>query len=214
MSIQNMTQKSAEAIRTAQATAMEYANQEVREEHLLVALLSAEEGLIPSLLRKMGVSAETVLREAGEAIDKLPKVSGMTADRVYYSRGFDAVLRSADAEAKKMKDAFISVEHLMLGLLSSAGTAVKQIFKRNGITEPDFLAALRTVRGARGVQTDNPEETYDALVKYGQNLTDLAKSQKLEPVIGRDDEIRNVIRILSRKSKKSIFQMLLSRGTV
>ena len=203
MNSQNMTQKSAEALRAAQAVAMDNGNQDVREEHLLLSLLSAEEGLIPTLLSKMGVSVTALLRDVREEVDKLPRVSGVSADRVYFSRGLDAALRSAEAEAKKMKDAFVSVEHLFLGLLSSSGNTVKQLFKRYGVTEPDFLRVLRSVRGTRGVQTDNPEETYDALTKYGQDLTALAKSQKLEPVIGRDDEIRNVIRILSRKSKNN-----------
>ena len=203
MNIQNMTQKSAEAIRAAQNIAAEHANQDMREEHLLLALLSADGGLIPSLFDKMGV-ATAALRAACEVeIGKLPRVSGVSNERIYLSGELDRAIAVAEEEAKKMKDVYVSVEHLVLGLMGHPNTAVKRLFHDYDVKKQSFLEALRTVRGARGVQTDNPEDTYDALKKYGQNLTELAKTQKLEPVIGRDEEIRNVMRILSRKSKNN-----------
>ena len=203
MNFQNMTQKSAEAIRAGQNIAAEHANQDMREEHLLLALLSADGGLIPSLLEKMGVATAALRSSIEDEINKLPKVSGVTNDRIYLSGDLDRAITAAENEAKKMKDSYVSVEHLMLGLFAHPNAAVKRLFDTYGVKKQGFLEALRSVRGTRGVQTDNPEETYDALKKYGQDLTDLARNQKLEPVIGRDEEIRNVMRILSRKSKNN-----------
>ncbi len=203
MNMQNMTQKSAEAIRAAQNIAAEHANQDMREEHLLLALLSADGGLIPSLFDKMGVATQALRSACEVEIGKLPRVSGVTNDRIYLSGDLDRAIAVAEDEAKKMKDTYVSVEHLILGLMGHPNATVKRLFHDYDVKKQSFLEALRTVRGARGVQTDNPEDTYDALKKYGQDLTELARTQKLEPVIGRDEEIRNVMRILSRKSKNN-----------
>ncbi len=203
MNMQNITQKSAEALRDAQRIAAEHGNQDIKEEHLLLALLSAEGGLIPSLFDKMGVSTVALSADTETEIEKLPKVSGVSTDRLYLSGDLDRALNAAEGEAKKMKDAYVSVEHLLLGLLAHPNAALKRLFSAHGVKTDLFLDALRSVRGSRGVETDHPEDTYDALKKYGQDLTALARTQKLEPVIGRDEEIRNVIRILSRKSKNN-----------
>ena len=203
MNLQNMTQKSAEALRSAQNIALTGGNQELREEHLLLALLSAEGGLVSTLLDKMGVDVRALTEDTRAVVDKLPKVSGSGEAQLYLSGDLNRSLASAEEETQKMKDSYISVEHLMLGLLARPNAALKKLFAEHGVKKEDFLTALRTVRGGRSVATDNPEDTYDALVKYGQNLTELAKNQKLEPVIGRDEEIRNVVRILSRKSKNN-----------
>ena len=203
MNFQNMTQKSAEAVRAAQNIALEHANQDLREEHLLLALLSAEGGLIPSLFEKMGVPVAALRSSCEGEIGKLPKVSGVTNDRIYLSGDLDRAVAAAENEAKKMKDSYVSVEHLILGLIDHPNAAIKRLFGEYNVKRDGFLSALRGVRGARGVTTDNPEDTYDALKKYGQDLTELARTQKLEPVIGRDEEIRNVMRILSRKSKNN-----------
>ena len=203
MDMNKLTQKSAEALRGMQSIALENGNQQLEPLHLLSALLSNEDGLITNLLTKAGVSPATVRAETDSAISALPKVSGLAADRLYISRELDSVLNESEAEAKKMKDEFVSVEHLMLALLSRADMKVKDIFRRSGLTKDAFLSALKEVRGNRTVTSENPEETYEVLQKYGQDLVEKAKEQKLDPVIGRDDEIRNVIRILSRKTKNN-----------
>jgi len=203
MNLQKMTQKSIDALRIAQDTAVSYGNQELREEHLLYGLLSQEGGLTGELLEKMGVGSKGLQNETLAIIERLPKVSGLSADKLYISAELDRAVKNAEREAEKMKDSYVSVEHLVLGILASPSAALKQIFKDRKITVDAFLSALRSVRGNRRVDSENPEETYDALKKYGQDLTELAKNQKLDPVIGRDEEIRNVIRILSRKSKNN-----------
>ena len=203
MNLQKMTQKSIDALRTSQELAASYGNQEVRSEHLLYALLSQEGGLIGELFEKLGANKNAVLEKLLSHIDGFPKVSGTSIDRIYLSAELDKAIKHAEREAEKMKDSFVSVEHLMLGLLSFHSAALKTLFKEEKITEQAFLEALRSVRGNRRADSENPEETYDALKKYGQDLTELAKNQKLDPVIGRDEEIRNVIRILSRKSKNN-----------
>ncbi|MBQ9736109.1 MAG: ATP-dependent chaperone ClpB [Clostridia bacterium] len=203
MNLQNMTQKSVDAVRSAQRIATDHGNQELREEHLLLSLLTQEGGLIPSLMEKIGADVVRMRADAEALIGKLPKIAGASADRIYLSGDLDRAVNRAESEAGKMKDAYVSVEHLLLGLLLEPNAALKQLFKDHAITEHAVLDALRTVRGGRSVQTENPEETYEALKKYGQDLTALARTQKLEPVIGRDEEIRNVIRILSRKSKNN-----------
>ena len=203
MNLQKMTQKSIDALRASQSLAASYGNQEVRSEHLLYALLSQEGGLIGELFERIGANKSAVLEKLSSLIDGFPKVSGTSIDRIYLSAELDKAIKHAEREAEKMKDSFVSVEHLMLGLLSFHSAALKTLFKEEGVTEQAFLEALRSVRGNRRADSENPEETYDALKKYGQDLTELAKNQKLDPVIGRDEEIRNVIRILSRKSKNN-----------
>ena len=203
MDINKFTKKSAEALQSAQSLAAEYGNQRIEEAHLLAALLSVDDGLIPNLLLKSGASPDKALSDAIGAISALPKVSGAGASSAYISRDLEAVLTDAESEAKKMKDDFVSVEHLMLGLFEKGGSAVKDILRKNGITKDQFLTALKEVRGNRTVTNDSPEDTYEALKKYGEDLVEKARAQKLDPVIGRDDEIRSVVRILSRKTKNN-----------
>ncbi len=203
MNFQKMTQKSIDAVRAAQDVAVTHGNQELKEEHLLYALLSQEEGLIPSLLEKMGKDTRALKEETEGQISAFPKVSGMGADKVFMSGDLDKAVRCAESEADKMKDAYVSVEHLFLGLIKEPSATVKRLLQAHGITQNAFLTVLKEVRGGRSVNSENPEATYDVLKKYGQDLTALARAQKLDPVIGRDEEIRNVIRILSRKSKNN-----------
>jgi ATP-dependent Clp protease ATP-binding subunit ClpB len=199
------TQKSIEAINAAQALAGEYGNQELAQAHLLSALLESGEGLIPQLLTRMGIDAQAVRAAAQAAVEKLPRVSGSAREqgKVYVTADMDKALREAAKEAERMKDEYISVEHLMLGLLAAPDRDVKELFRTFGIDRDRFLQALSAVRGAARVTSDSPEDTYDALKKYGSDLTELARQHKLDPVIGRDREIRDVIRILSRKSKNN-----------
>ena len=203
MNMNQFTQKSMEALRDMQSIALQNGNQQVEQVHLLSALVSKEDGLIPNLIAQAGVSAENIKALADDTVASLPKVSGMQSDNLYLSRELDGVFTDAEAQAKKMKDEFVSVEHLMLALFAKADMKVKDIFRKAGLTKDDFLSALKKIRGNRTVTSDNPEETYDVLTKYGQDLVAKAKEQKLDPVIGRDDEIRNVIRILSRKTKNN-----------
>ena len=205
MDAQKFTQKSLEAIQQAQNLAIENSNQQVGEEHLLLSLLTQRDGLIPQLLKKMNLDAEALTRGARELVEKLPGVTGpgREAGKIYVTPGMDAALAEAEREAKRMKDEYVSVEHLTLGLLGRPDPEVRRLFDRFGLTRNAFLAALSTVRGNTRVTSDNPEETYDALSKYGQDLVALAKNHKLDPVIGRDEEIRNVILILSRKTKNN-----------
>ncbi len=203
MNLSQYTQKSIEAVKQTQSLALENGNQQIEQVHLLSALLDNPEGLCVSLLRQAGVSPETVLTRAQEEISRLPKVGGLQSDRLYLSRELDSAFTEAEAQAKKMKDEFVSVEHLMLALILKGDMKIKDIFRMAGLTKDNFLTALKSVRGNRNVTSDNPEETYDVLKKYGQDLVELARRQKLDPVIGRDEEIRNVIRILSRKTKNN-----------
>ena len=203
MNMNQYTQKSIEALRDMQSIALENGNQQIEQIHLLDALVSKEDGLIPNLVKQSGASIENIKQQTEQAISSLPKVSGMQADKLYLSRELDAAFTEAEAQAKKMKDEFVSVEHLMLALFAKGDMKVKAIFRNAGLTKDAFLTALKNVRGSRTVTSDNPEETYDVLKKYGQDLVAKAKEQKLDPVIGRDDEIRNVIRILSRKTKNN-----------
>ena len=203
MNLQKMTQKSIEALQEAQNISVENSNQEWRQEHVLLALLTQKEGLIPSLLKKMEVDVTGLSIDVEAEIQKAPKVSGVTQDKLFISVDLDRAVRQAEQEAADMGDSYVSVEHLMLGLINAPSHALKKIFSTHRISKSAFLNALRTVRGNRRVDSDNPEETYDALKKYGQDLTELARNQKLDPVIGRDEEIRNVIRILSRKTKNN-----------
>ena len=205
MNTQKLTQKSMEAIQNAQSIAVEHSNQQIDQLHLLLALLEQEEGLIPQLIRSMGIDERAVTEQTERCVDGLPRVtgSGRRPDEVYITQDTDRALTAAEEEAKRMGDEFVSVEHLFLGLLDKAREKTKEIFSAFGITKDRFLGVLKSVRGNTRVTSDNPESTYDVLKKYGQDLVELARSNKLDPVIGRDSEIRNVIRILSRKSKNN-----------
>ena len=205
MNLNQYTQKSLAAVQSAQDIAQEHGNQTVEQLHLLAALSGDAEGLIPQLLTSMGIEAEGFDAAVRGEIEKLPKVSGYgrEAGKVYIAQDVDAALRSAEAVANSMKDEYISVEHLFLGLLDKANAALRELFRVYGVTKETAMQALSSVRGNQRVTSDNPEETYAALKKYGTDLVERARANKLDPVIGRDDEIRNVIRILSRKSKNN-----------
>ena len=200
MNAQNFTQKTIETIQTAQSMAQENQNQYITPEHILYALIDQDGGLIPSLLGKMGVDCNTVLAELDTAIAALPKVTGDTD--VYLSREADRVMQAAEKSAKSLGDEYLSVEHLMIGIFAAATPAVKRILADHGITKSAFTAELAKVKNGP-VTSDNPENTYDALKKYGTDLVERARKQELDPVIGRDNEIRNVVRILSRKTKNN-----------
>ncbi|MEY8396309.1 ATP-dependent chaperone ClpB [Lachnospiraceae bacterium 45-P1] len=201
MNISKFTQKSVEAVQGCEKLAYEYGNQQIDQEHLLVSLLRLEDSLIMKLITKMGISGEQFLNETEQAVNKLPKVSG--GGQVYLTNDLNKVLISAEDEAKAMGDEYVSVEHLFLCLLKEPNRGVKELFRLYGIDRNKFLQALSTVRGNQRVVSDNPEATYDTLNKYGADLVERARDQKLDPVIGRDSEIRNVIRILSRKTKNN-----------
>lgn len=200
MNVQKFTQKSIEAINNCEKLAYEYGNQEIEQEHLLVSLLVQEDGLISKLIEKMEINKEHFTQNALKHLAKRVKVSG---GQVYMGQSLNKVLISAEDEAKKMGDEYVSVEHLFLCLLKYPNYALKEIFKEYGITRERFLQVLATVRGNQKVVSDNPEATYDTLTKYGYDMVERARDQKLDPVIGRDSEIRNVIRILSRKTKNN-----------
>ena len=205
MNNNQFTQKTLEALQAAQQLAIEYQHNAVEPEHMLHALVTQQQGLIPQLLQTLGADPGTFSAAVAEKLAALPRVSGSgrDPDKVYISNVSDKVLSAAGREAAAMKDDFISVEHLMLGLLDEQTPAIGELFRAFGIQKDRFLQQLTAVRGNQRVTTDNPEETYNALKKYGQDLVDLARKQKLDPVIGRDAEIRNVIRILSRKTKNN-----------
>jgi len=200
MNIQKFTQKSMEAVQDCEKLAVEYGNQEIEQEHLLMALLRQPDGLIPKLIEKMEINKEHFCDNAERHLAKRVKVSG---GQLHIGQMLNKVLISAEDEAKQMGDEYVSVEHLFLSMLRYPNPAMKEIFKEYGITRERFLQALSTVRGNQRVTTDNPEETYDTLEKYGYDMVERARDQKLDPVIGRDNEIRNVIRILSRKPKNN-----------
>ncbi len=201
MNIEKYTQKSAEAVREARQVALENGNQKLEQTHLLYALVFSNDGLIPNLLSAMNVDVAAFKSKINTVISSFPKVSG--GDRMYMSNELDSALNAAEKQASNMRDEFVSVEHLMLGLISSPDKKISELFSLYKITGKEFLEALKNVRGNRTVNSENPEDTYDVLKKYGQNLVELAGQQKLDPVIGRDEEIRNVIRILSRKTKNN-----------
>ena len=204
MNFENYTQKSLEAVKYAQQLAVGNGQQQLEQIHLLGALLGQEGGLIPQLLRKMDIPVELLESAVREEMNRLPKVSGSReADRFYISAGVDAAFSAAQDQAKAMRDEFVSVEHLFLGLLEAARDSVKRLLEGYRITKEGALKALQGVRGNQRVTTDNPEGTYEALEKYGTDLVKRAREQKQDPVIGRDEEIRNVIRILSRKTKNN-----------
>ncbi|RHT56063.1 ATP-dependent chaperone ClpB [Clostridium sp. AM29-11AC] len=200
MNINKFTQKSLEAVQRTEKLAYEYGNQQIDQEHLLYSLLTIDDSLILKLITKMGIQENQFLNEVQLAIEKLPKVSG---GQVYFSQDANKVLVNAEDEAKAMGDEYVSVEHLFLSMLKQPNRAVKELFRLYNITRESFLQALSTVRGNQRVVSDNPEATYDTLTKYGYDLVERARDQKLDPVIGRDSEIRNVVRILSRKTKNN-----------
>ena len=199
------TQKSLEAIRDAQTLAAEHQNQQIEQVHLLLAMIQQEGGLLPQLLKKMDISVESLTAAAKAAVEKLPAVSGSgrEADQFYISRGVDRLLAEAQKTKTSMRDDYVSVEHLFLAMLDTADDTVKSLFNDYRITKEKTLQTLQAVRGSARVTTDNPESTYEALEKYGTDLVKKAREKKTDPVIGRDEEIRNVIRILSRKTKNN-----------
>ena len=201
MNINKFTQKSMEAVQNCEKLAYEYGNQQIEQEHLFYSLLTLDDSLILKLLTKMGISKELITNEAQQKLAGLPKVSG--SSQVYISNDLNKVLINAEDESKAMGDEYVSVEHIFLCMLKYADRTMKELFRQYGITRDTFLQALSTVRGNQRVVSDNPEATYDTLEKYGYDLVERAKDQKLDPVIGRDSEIRNVIQILSRKTKNN-----------
>ena len=204
MNAQKFTQKSLEAIQDANALYNEYGNAEMGQEHLLLALLHQDGGLIAQLMTKMGIDPNNLERQTRQAVEKLPRVSGgRDASRMYVTSDLQKTLNEAEHAAEQMKDDFVSVEHLFLALIDTASGSVRDLFRTFGIQKNNFLQALSSVRGNQRVTTDSPEDTYDALKKYGTDLVEQARQKKMDPVIGRDDEIRNVIRILSRKTKNN-----------
>ena len=200
MNINKFTQKSIEAVQQCEKLAYEYGNQEIDQEHLLYSLLTIDDSLILKLIEKMEINKDSFLSQVQQLLGKKPKVSG---GQVYISNDLNKVLISAEDELKAMGDEYVSVEHLFLALIKHASKTIKELFRGYGITRERFLQALSTVRGNQRVTSDNPEATYDTLEKYGYDLVERAKNGKLDPVIGRDGEIRNVIRILSRKTKNN-----------
>ena len=205
MNAQKFTQKSIEAIQNAEKTVLEYGNPQIEPIHILSSLVHQENGLIPSLLEKMGVNTELAKTMADEYVAKLPKAMGTAREqgKIYISPTTEKILSDSEDAAKNMNDEYVSVEHIFMTLLDSNETNIKDFFRRLGIDKNGFLNALRTVRSANRVTSDNPEATYDALKKYGYDLVERARQQKIDPVIGRDSEIRSVVRILSRKTKNN-----------
>ncbi|MDO5549706.1 MAG: ATP-dependent chaperone ClpB [Lachnospiraceae bacterium] len=201
MNINKFTQKSMEAVQACEKLAYEYGNQQIEQEHLLYSLLTLEDSLILKLITKMNINGNQFTDEVKGALNKLPKVSG--GGQLYVSNDLNKVLVNAEDEAKAMGDEYVSVEHLFLSMLKQPDRMMKDVFRQYGITREKFLRALSTVRGNQRVVSDNPEATYDTLEKYGYDLVERARNQKLDPVIGRDSEIRNVVRILSRKTKNN-----------
>ena len=200
MNIQKFTQKSMQAVEGCEKLAYEYGNQEIEQEHLLYSLLTLEDSLILKLIEKMEIQKEHFVSRAKQAVEKRVKVQG---GQVFMGKDLNKVLIGAEDEAKQLGDEYVSVEHLFLGMLRNPNREIAQIWKEYGINRERFLQALSTVRGNQRVTSDNPEATYDTLEKYGQELVEKARNQKLDPVIGRDSEIRNIIRILSRKTKNN-----------
>ena len=205
MNTNQFTQKTMEALQAAQRIAVEYANNAVEQEHLLAALAQQQDGLIPQLLTTMGADPNAFAQAAMQKVEELPRVTGSGRDpnQIYIGTDLDRALNAAEAQAKQMKDEYISVEHVFLGILQRPGKGAAELFKAFSITTEKFMQTLSSVRGNQRVTSDNPEDTYNALKKYGQDLVEMAKANKLDPVIGRDTEIRNVIRILSRKRKNN-----------
>lgn len=200
MDMRKFTERSAAALQAAQSTAQEYGNQEIGQVHLLYALVTANEGLIPRLLEKMNKNAQAIAQAALNEIERLPKVSG--GER-YISAALAGAIEAGEKQAGKMGDSYLSVEHLFYGLTEKPDTLLKKIFKDYGVEQNAFMQALAGVRGNSRVNSENPEDTYDVLNKYGVDLVEKARAHKIDPVIGRDEEIRNVVRILSRKTKNN-----------
>ncbi len=205
MDIEKLTIKVQQAMNEAQLTAVRHNHQQVDDIHLFSALIAEDDGLIPNILSKMGVDIRSLREETSKTLDRMPKVMGEGAQSssVYATRRFEEIFVKAENSAKKFKDSYISVEHVMIGLMEAGGPDVSGLLKKFGIVKEDFLNALSKVRGAQRVDTQDPEGTYEALVKYGRNLVEDAKKHKLDPVIGRDEEIRRVVRILSRRTKNN-----------
>ena len=205
MDMNQFTQKAREALQAAQRIAVEYSNNTVEQEHLLAALAQQQDGLIPQMLTNMGTDPNAFAQAALQKVEALPRVTGSGRDpnQIYIGTDLDRALNAAEAQAKQMKDEYISVEHVFLGILQRPGKGAAELFKAFSITTEKFMQTLSSVRGNQRVTSDNPEDTYNALKKYGQDLVEMAKANKLDPVIGRDTEIRNVIRILSRKRKNN-----------
>ena len=205
MDMNQFTQKAREALQAAQRIAVEYSNNTVEQEHLLAALAQQQDGLIPQMLTNMGTDPNAFAQAALQKVEALPRMTGSGRDpnQIYIGTDLDRALNAAEAQAKQMKDEYISVEHVFLGVLQRPGKGAAELFKAFSITTEKFMQTLSSVRGNQRVTSDNPEDTYNALKKYGQDLVEMAKANKLDPVIGRDTEIRNVIRILSRKRKNN-----------
>ena len=205
MDMNQFTQKARDALQAAQRIAVEYSNNTVEQEHLLAALAQQQDGLIPQMLTNMGTDPNAFAQAALQKVEALPRVTGSGRDpnQIYIGTDLDRALNAAEAQAKQMKDEYISVEHVFLGVLQRPGKGAAELFKAFSITTEKFMQTLSSVRGNQRVTSDNPEDTYNALKKYGQDLVEMAKANKLDPVIGRDTEIRNVIRILSRKRKNN-----------
>ena len=205
MDMNQFTQKAREALQAAQRIAVEYSNNTVEQEHLLAALAQQQDGLIPQMLTNMGTDPNAFAQAALQKVEALPRVTGSGRDpnQIYIGTDLDRALNAAEAQAKQMKDEYISVEHVFLGVLQRPGKGAAELFKAFSVTTEKFMQTLSSVRGNQRVTSDNPEDTYNALKKYGQDLVEMAKANKLDPVIGRDTEIRNVIRILSRKRKNN-----------
>jgi len=201
MDAEKFTRKSLEVIENCEKLAYEYNNQEIDQEHLLCSVVTVEDSLIAKLLANMGINVDSFSKECEKLVAYRPKVSG---GKLFTSQDFSKALIQAEKEAKQMSDSYISVEHIFLGILEKMNKAVKGLVMGYGINRNKFLEALATVRGNKRIESDNPESTYDTLNKYGYNLVERAREQKLDPVIGRDGEIRNIIRILSRKTKNNL----------
>lgn len=200
MNISKFTQKSIEAVQNCEKVAEEFGNQEIDQEHLIYSLVNLEDSLILKLVEKMEIQTTHFKNRIEDYVSKKPKVQG---GQRYISQSLNSALLAAEDEAKRMGDEYVSVEHLFLAMIAKPNKEVKEFFKEYGITRERFLKVLAEIRGNQRVTNDNPEATYDALGKYGQDLVERARNQKLDPVIGRDSEIRNVIRILSRKTKNN-----------
>ncbi len=203
MDIQKFTQKSIQAIQEAKDLSLSYGNSEINESHILYVLVNNEDNLIAQLFKKMNVPVKELLGDLEKEISSLPKLSNPDTSNIYVSRELENTLNKAESISKEMKDEFVSVEHIVLGMLDKKSDFSKRIFSKYNITKSNFLEALKSVRGNARVTSDNPESTYDVLKKYGTDLVEMARNNKLDPVIGRDNEIRNVIRILSRKTKNN-----------